>query len=56
MSYNYLPLDKNPLEFEQVKNLLEHGQLVSITFDAHDRITKCREYLDKKLDDGDASF
>ena len=56
MSYNYLPLDKSPLEFQQVKNLLDYGQLVSITFDAHDRITKCREYLDKKLEDGDASF
>ena len=56
MSYNYLPLDKSPLLFQQVKNLLECEQLVSITFDAHDRITKCREYLDKKLGDGDELF
>ena len=56
MSYNYLPLDKNPLEFQQVKNVLEYDQLVSITFDAHERVTKCREYLDKKLTEGDAYF
>jgi histidine ammonia-lyase len=56
MSYNYLPLDKTPLTFQQLKNLLEFGQMVSITFDAHDRITKCREYLDKKLGEGEALF
>jgi histidine ammonia-lyase len=56
MSYNYLPLDKNPTNFQQIKNLLAHEQLVSITFDAHDRITKCRQYLDKKMDNSDALF
>lgn len=49
MSYNYLPLDKQPTNFTQVKNLLAFNQLVSITFDAHHRITSCREYLDDKL-------
>src|SRR5437868_1976338 len=56
MSYNYLPLDKTPLIFQQVKNLLDHEQMVSITFDAHDRISKCREYLDKKLGEVDQLF
>ncbi|MGG9962254.1 histidine ammonia-lyase [Ferruginibacter sp. SUN106] len=56
MSYNYLPLDKSPLNFQQVKNLLAFDQLVSITFDAHHRITECREYLDKKLDNDEALF
>jgi histidine ammonia-lyase len=56
MSYNYLPLDKSPVNFQQVKNLLEFEQLVSITFDAHERITRCREYLDKKVADTDDSF
>ena len=56
MSYNYLPLDKNPTNFQQIKNLLAHGQLVSITFDAHDRITKCRNYLDDKLTHSDALY
>lgn len=50
MSYNYLPLDKSPLGFEQVKNLLEYKQDISITFDAHERITHCREYLDGLLE------
>ena len=56
MSYNYLPLDKNPTNFQQIKNLLAHEQMVSITFDAHDRITKCRQYLDEKMDNSDALF
>ena len=56
MSYNYLPLDKSWLDFEQVKNLLNFDQKVSITFDAHERITKCREYLDKKVTSSDALF
>ena len=56
MSYNYLPLDKNPTDFQQIKNLLAHDQLVSITFDAHDRITKCRKYLDEKMINSDALF
>lgn len=51
MSYNYLPLDKSWLYFEQVKNLLDFNQQISITFDAHDRINKCREYLNKKMAD-----
>lgn len=56
MSYNYLPLDKNPTNFQQVKNLLHFDQLVSITFDAHFRITECRDYLDKKLAGDDSLF
>ncbi|MDB5231086.1 MAG: histidine ammonia-lyase [Chitinophagaceae bacterium] len=49
MSYNYLPLDRKWLNFDQVKHLLDFDQLVSITFDAHERILHCREYLDKKM-------
>jgi len=54
MSYNYLPLDRKWLNFQQVKDLLDYDQKVSITFDAHERITECREYLDKKLEQSDA--
>ncbi|MBC7536721.1 MAG: histidine ammonia-lyase [Ferruginibacter sp.] len=54
MSYNYLPLDKNHTDFLQIKNLLAHRQMVSISFDAHSRIVKCREYLDQKMRDSDA--
>src|SRR4051812_21263093 len=56
MSYNYLPLDKSWMNFQQVKNLLAFDQLVSITWGAHDEIVKCREYLDKKLASSDAAF
>jgi histidine ammonia-lyase len=56
MSYNYLPLDKQPTNFQQIKNLLQFNQLVSITFDAHHRITECRNYLDKKLENGTELF
>ena len=56
MSYNYLPLDRKWLNFQQVKNLLDFDQLVSITFDAHERIMHCREYLDKKLQAGNELY
>ncbi|MEO6671114.1 MAG: histidine ammonia-lyase [Ferruginibacter sp.] len=54
MSYNYLPLDKSHTDFQQIKNLLSYGQMVSISFDAHERIVKCRQYLDKKMESHDA--
>ena len=49
MSYNYLPLDKNPLTFQQVKFLLQYRQDISITFQAWEAVGRCRQYLDKKL-------
>jgi histidine ammonia-lyase len=49
MSYNYLPLDRKRTNFKQIKNLLAYNQQVSITFDAHERILACRQYLDEKL-------
>ncbi len=56
MSYNYLPLDRKHTNFEQIKNLLAYDQLVSITFDAHERILTCRAYLDEKMKASDALF
>ncbi len=56
MSYNYLPLDRKHTNFQQIKNLLAYDQLASITFDAHERILKCRVYLDKKMKEKDAVF
>ena len=56
MSYNYLPLDKSELTFQQVKNFLKYNQLVSVTFAAHKAILKCREYLDKKLEESNELF
>jgi histidine ammonia-lyase len=56
MSYNYLPLDKSILTFQQVKHFLKYKQLVSITFAAHEAILKCRQYLDEKLNSSDELF
>lgn len=54
--YNYLPLDEQPLTFEEVQNYLHFKQYVSITFRAHAKIEECRNYLDKKIADTDAPF
>lgn len=56
MSYNYLPLDSKWLHFEQVKNLLDFQQQVSITYDAHEKILRCREYLDGKMTEADQTY
>jgi len=56
VSYNYLPLDQKWLHFIQVKNLLAYNQDVSITFDAHDRITVCRAFLDQKMAQKDKNY
>ena len=56
MSYNYLPLDKSWLSYQQVSNFLQYEQLVSITWAAHDEVLKCRKYLDDKLDASDDFF
>jgi histidine ammonia-lyase len=56
MSYNYLPLDKSELTFNQIKHLLKYKQLVSVTYGAHEAILNCREYLDKKMQQSGALF
>ena len=56
MDYNYLPLDKSVLTFQQVKHLLKYRQLVSVTYAAHEAIVNCREYLDKKISNSDELF
>ncbi|MBX2939331.1 MAG: histidine ammonia-lyase [Ferruginibacter sp.] len=56
MSYNYLPLDRKHTSFQQVQNLLKFDQLVSITFDAHERILNCRTFIDDKMRSDDQLF
>jgi histidine ammonia-lyase len=56
MSYNYLPLDNQPTNFTQIKNLLLFKQHLSITFNAHVSITKCRNYLDNKIKESETAF
>lgn len=56
MDYNYLPLDNGTLTFQQVKNLLKHKQLLSITYAAHENIVRCREYLNGKINSSSDLF
>lgn len=56
MSYNYLPLDAQPLLYHQLKDYLQHQQEVSITYAAHHRILRCRQYLDEKLSSSETPF
>jgi histidine ammonia-lyase len=56
MGYNYLPLDRKHTNFQQLVNLVKFQQHVSITFDAHERIIKCRQFLDQKLKSSDELF
>ena len=56
MTYNYLPLDKSILTFQQVKHFLRYKQLISVTYGAHEVILKCREYLDNKINTSDELF
>lgn len=56
MSYNYLPLDSKPLHFQQIKHLLEFDQQVSITFDAHEKILACRNFVDEKMKDSESKY
>ena len=51
MSNNYLHLDHNWLFFDQIKNLLDFNQQISITDDAREKIITCRAYLDIKMKD-----
>jgi len=56
MHSNSLPLGNTPLAFEDIKNLLQNHQSISITQQAYDDIIKCRRYLDKKLDGSEELF
>ena len=56
MNDNFLQLDNEWLSFEQVKNLLDQDQKIAITPDAKERIQKCREYLNQKVNASDDLF
>ena len=56
MSYPDLPLDKSQLHFHQVKDLLKTKATVSIPYEAKVLITQCRDYLDKKINNGNGLF
>ncbi|MBH2004653.1 MAG: histidine ammonia-lyase [Sphingobacteriia bacterium] len=56
MSYNYLPLDHQWLHFQQVKDLLNYRQQVSVTYAAHEKIVACRNFLNQKTHDGEQLY
>ncbi len=56
MPTSYLPLDKSWLSFQQVKGLLENHDKLLVTPEACDSISRCRKYLDGKMDEKDALY
>lgn len=56
MSNNYLKIDDSRMNFRQVKDLLDKDLQLLLTAGAEEKILKCREYLDKKLNDSDELF
>lgn len=51
-----LSLDKQTLDFDQVKGSLLQPAMLDITADARDRIQRCREYLDAKMQEPDRLY
>lgn len=56
MPTGYLPLSKDWLSFQQVRDLLVNNYKLAVTADARESIVRCREYLDAKMDEKDALF
>jgi histidine ammonia-lyase len=56
MRYDFLPLDHNWLYFEQIKDLLDFKQQISISLDAQEKIRACRTYLDLKMKDAGSLY
>ena len=56
MSVSHFQLDDEPTGFQDIINLVEQSQKLSLSPHAIDCIIKCRKYLDKKLKDTDKSF
>ncbi len=56
MNDNSLQLNNQWLSFEQVKELLDQDQKISIDSDTKTRILKCREYLNEKVNASDDLF
>ena len=56
MSNTNLLLDKEQLDFQQIKNLLNNQQQISVSKDVLQEVEKCRQYLDKKMAEPNAVF
>lgn len=56
MSDHHLPIDHPAVEFDQLKQVLQPGNNLSLSTEATGRIERCRAYLDKKLNGSDELF
>ena len=56
MNDNYLSLDQEHTGILQIKDLMEKDQTIRISELATAQVTKCREYLDSKLDHSEELF
>lgn len=56
MSNHNLQFGKEPLSFEQIQNLLQLKQHISISEEAWKAIDHCRKYLDGKMESNDQLF
>jgi histidine ammonia-lyase len=56
MNNDFLELNDSWLDFKQVKDLLKNEEKLSITASAEEKIVKCREYLNKKIEGSDELF
>jgi histidine ammonia-lyase len=56
MSNNYLSIDNTDLDFQQLKLIFSNRQPISISPEAIKDISKCRDYLDKKMAEPDRLF
>jgi len=56
MANGKLLLGRDWLSFQQVTDLLAHNHTLMVTDDAQQCITRCRQYLDGKMDEQDALF
>lgn len=56
MITTYLTINTNWLSFEEVKRFLHTEQAVAIAAESEDLITKCRSFLDKKLEADNAVY
>ena len=56
MAHEYMPVNKDWMDFATVKNLLHKKQQIAVTEDARSSIEKCRRYLNGKMDEKDALY
>ncbi len=56
MNHTHLHLDRNWLDFDQVKAAVDKKHPIVITSEATEAVKQCREYLDNKLSGSDELF